>query len=118
MIAAAFLAVVAGCGGASKTYVFAPFRACVEGSATATFSASDGDYIALDAPGGGGGVRFAHNFVSVGFQRTENDASQVAGEGKAFGGDSAKVYNIGNVYISWDYTPSDAEKQVLDACIS
>ena len=59
-----------------------------------------------------------HNFVSVGFERTANDASEQVSVGRAVGSDSAKLYTIGNVYISWHNTPTSVEKEAIDGCLS
>ncbi len=118
LVSVAALAVLAaGCGGGGKAYSVGPFRTCVANHSL-TFAAAHGDYIARDASGGGGGIRFEGNRVNVGFERSADQAGKEVRQLEMMGDKRAMAYNVGNVYISWDKTPTDQQKRVVEGCLS
>jgi hypothetical protein len=117
ILAAAAVAVVAGCGGGSTLYDAAETQRCLAGQRL-TASRADADYIARTAPKGGYAVAVAATRVNVSFWRSQADAENELDAYHAFGaGDDSIIYVKENALLAWDETPSRAGRSTVDGCL-
>ena len=113
-------ALVAGCGGGTKTYSADASRAClVEQKARVTPPPAD-DLVATAAEGDGFSVHFPGNVVTVSFGLDRNGAERIVRGYERFGKkpglmDVLKVKN--NAVMLWGVGPKDSDVGTIEGCL-
>lgn len=110
----------AACGASAKHYTLGATEHCLsQQAAVLRYAESDADVVGLDAPGGGVAITLAQNQVTLAFERNPSDASDdVSGVGVLGVHTGPKLHADANVYVSWDNTPTDAENEAVEGCLS
>jgi hypothetical protein len=124
VIAATVVGLACGCGGGGEHYELGAFRSCADDAPGVTIDDDATlDYLAEDASGGAVALSVTGTVVTVAFGRTENDAKRMASTYKLFAEAFETpiddiLYRRGNTVVIWDETPTERDRDRLDACLS
>jgi hypothetical protein len=124
LVAVVVVAVCAGCGGGREHYELGALRSCAEDAPNVMVDDDATlDYVAEDATGGAVALIVTGSNVTVALGRTENDAKRIASAYRLFAEafDTPVddiVYRRGNAVVVWENTPTDLERELLEACLT
>ena len=106
----------AGCsGGAGPTYELTPIRTCLI-QADVPVDPAEFDVRTTGPDVGGFRADLGNNEVIVVVEPHAPDAEDTAAAHETFGAGS--VERRGNLVLAWDKTPTDAERQTIERCLS
>ena len=117
LLALALVAVV-GCGSGGDTHAFQAVHDCLKAKPPSGFTFTTGrenvDLIAAQAGQGAVQLNAAGQEIAVVVERSSKDAGNTKRNYEAFG---TTVEQRGNVVVSYAKTPTDEEKNAVDACL-
>jgi hypothetical protein len=107
--------VLAGCGGSSAVYSASATQACLTGIG-ARVSASDADYVAQSAGGGGYLVIVEGRTLNMAFGESVSEGKQLYETYSAVGS-SGLLGRSSNVVMVWDDNPPGNVEKMIRGCL-
>src|SRR5216117_4033964 len=114
--------VLAGCGGATKTYSAAKSRACLVKNGRVVTDAPSSDLVASAAEAGSFAVHFGTNTAIVSFGTDRDGAERIVRAYQRFRGKNIGLLDVlhaeRNAVILWAIHPFDDYVRAIENCLS